>query len=154
MDWPMNSLTAGLESLTSLNLYQLREEWANHCRSAAPSGMSPELLQRAIGYKIQEKAFGGLNRRTQLRLSSLNSALGRGKAAAGERTSPTLKSGTKLLREWQGKVHEVLALDDGRFAYAGKTYHSLTPIARQVTGVHQSGPKFFGLKVPQVSAKG
>lgn len=123
-------------------------------RSAAPSAMSPELLQRAIGYKIQEKALGGLNRRAQLRLSSLKSALVRGKAFAGECTSPALKSGTKLLREWQGKVHEVLALDDGRFAYAGKTYPSLTTIARQVTGAHQSGPKFFGLKMSQVSADG
>ena len=111
-------------------------------------------LQRAIGYKIQEKALGGLNRQTQLRLSTLKSASGRGKASTAERSSPKLKSGTKLLREWQGKVHEVLALDDGLFAYAGKTYRSLTTIARQVTGVHQSGPKFFGLKIPQTSADG
>jgi Protein of unknown function (DUF2924) len=150
----MNSLAAGLESLTSLNLHQLREEWVKHYRSEAPSAMSPELLQRAIGYKIQEVALGGLNRRTQLRLSSLKSASSRKKASARERTSPTLKSGTKMLREWRGKVHEVLALDDGRFAYNGKTYCSLTTIARQVTGVHQSGPKFFGLKIPQVSANG
>lgn len=150
----MNSLAAGLESLTSLNLHQLREEWSNHYRLRVPSAMSPELLQRAIGYKIQERALGGPNRRTQLRLSSLKSASGRGKASAGERTSPALKSGTKLLREWRGNVHEVLALDDGRFAYAGKTYRSLTTIARQVTGVHQSGPKFFGLKMPGMSADG
>ena len=150
----MNSLAAGLESVARLNLHKLREEWAIHYRSGAPSAMSPELLQRAIGYKLQEEALGGLNRRTQLRISSLKSALGRGKAFAGERTSPTLKSGTKLLREWQGKIHEVLALDDGRFAYAGKTYRSLTTIARQITGVHQSGPKFFGLKMTQVSADG
>ena len=148
------ALAAGLESLTNLNLHGLREKWANHYSSRAPSAMSPELLQRAIGFKIQEKELGGLNRRTQLRLSSLKSALGRGKATTVERLSPTLKSGTKLLREWQGKVHEVLALEDGRFAYSGKTYRSLTTIARQVTGVHQSGPKFFGLKTPKVPANG
>ena len=148
------ALAAGLESLTNLNLHGLREEWANHYRSGAPSALSPELLQRAIGYKIQEKALGGLNRQTQLRLSTLKSASGRGKASTAERSSPKLKSGTKLLREWQGKVHEVLALDDGRFAYAGKTYRSLTTIARQVTGIHQSGPRFFGLKMPQVSPNG
>jgi Protein of unknown function (DUF2924) len=150
----MNSMAAGLASLTRLNLHQLREEWANHYRSEAPSAMSPKLLQLAIGYKIQEEALGGLNRRTQLRLLSLKSDSGRRKASAGERTSPTLKSGTKMLREWRGKVHEVLALDDGRFAYNGKTYRSLTTIARQVTGVHQSGPKFFGLKILRVSANG
>lgn len=150
----MNSLSAGLESLASFNLHQLREEWPKYYRSDVPFAMSPELLQRAIGYKIQENALGGLNRRSQLRLSSLKAALGRGKASAGERTVPALKSGTKLLREWQGKVHEVLALDDGRFAYAGKSYGSLTTIAHTVTGVHRSGPKFFGLKMSRVSADG
>ena len=150
----MNSPVTNLDSLASLNLHQLRQEWAKYCRSAIPSPMSPELLQRAIGYKIQEKAIGGLSRRTQLRLSLLKAISDREKASVVKRPIPALKSGTKLLREWQGKVHEVLALDDGRFAYAGKTYSSLTTIARQVTGIHQSGPKFFGLKTPQVSADG
>jgi hypothetical protein len=150
----MSPLTAGLESLASLNLHQLREEWSKYYRSETPAAMSPELLQRAIGYKMQEEVLGGLNRRTQLRLSSLRSTSGKRMGSAAERASPALKPGTKLLREWQGKVHEVLALDDGQFAYAGKTYRSLTVIARQITKVHQSGPKFFGLKMPQVSADG
>ena len=150
----MISPARSLGALPSLNLHQLRAEWAKFYHSAAPSAMSPELLQRAIGYKIQEKAFGGLNRRTQLRFSTLKSGLGRGKAALGERPISALKAGTKLLREWQGKVHEVVALEDGQFAYAGKTYPSLTTVARQVTGVHQSGPKFFGLKTSQVSTNG
>ena len=59
---------------------------------------------------------------------------------------PAPRSGTKLIREWQGMVHEVLALEDGQFAYGGKTYRSLTMIARQITGTNQSGPRFFGLK--------
>jgi hypothetical protein len=150
----MSSLPTDLESLASLNLRQLREEWTRHYRLAVPSAMSPELLQRAIGYKMQEEMFGGLNRRTQLRLSSLKSTSGKRKMSAVERVAPALKSGTKLLREWQGKVHEVLALDDGQFAYAGKTYRSLTIVARQVTGVHQSGPRFFGLKTVRGSADG
>jgi hypothetical protein len=62
------------------------------------------------------------------------------------RRSPVFKPGTKLIREWQGKIHEVLALEDGQFAWAGKTCRSLTVIARQITGAHWSGPRFFGLK--------
>ncbi|GLK76460.1 hypothetical protein GCM10008171_17140 [Methylopila jiangsuensis] len=31
------------------------------------------------------------------------------------------------------------------FEYDGKTYASLTPIARTITGAHWSGPRFFGL---------
>ena len=150
----MNSLALDLETLASLNLHQLREEWAEYYRSEVPSAMSRELLQRAIGYKMQEKALGGLNRRAQLRLSSLRSISGNGKAANRERVIPALKSGTKLLREWQGKVHEVLALDDGQFAYSGKTFRSLTIIAQQITGAHWSGPRFFGLKTARVSTDG
>ena len=61
-------------------------------------------------------------------------------------TTPLPKSGTKFIREWQGTVHEVLTLEDGRFAYRGKTYTSLTLIAKLITGTHQSGPRFFGLR--------
>ena len=150
----MNSLASDLEALASLSVHQLREEWTGYYRSEVPSAMSRELLQRAIGYKMQEKALGGLNRRAQLRLSSLRSISGNGKAANRERVIPALKSGTKLLREWQGKVHEVLALDDGQFAYSGKTFRSLTIIAQQITGAHWSGPRFFGLKTARVSTDG
>ncbi len=148
----MNSLAAGVESLASLTLHQLREEWSKYYRSAVPPAMSPELLQRAIGYKIQEEVLGGLNRRAQLRLASLGSTSG--KIIESRGAAPTMKVGTKLLREWQGKVHEVLALDDGQFAFAGKTYRSLTIIARQITGTHWSGPRFFGLKTARAFADG
>ncbi len=35
--------------------------------------MSKELLRIAIGYRKQEQEFGGLSRRTSLRLKALNS---------------------------------------------------------------------------------
>ncbi len=49
-----------------------------------------------------------------------------------------------MLREWKGKVHEVLILEDGRHAYAGKVWNSLSEIAREITGARWSGPRFFG----------
>ena len=150
----MSSLAADLEFLASLKLHQLRKEWTRHYRSEASSTMSPELLRRAIGYKIQETELGGLSRRAQLRLSSLRSTSGKGKEADRMHAALDLKAGTKLIREWQGKAHEVLALDDGQFAYSGKTYRSLTIIARQITGAHWSGPRFFGLNTARVSADG
>jgi hypothetical protein len=56
-----------------------------------------------------------------------------------------LKPGTRLLREWGGKTHTVIALEDG-FEHDGKRYQSLTQIARRITGAHWSGPRFFGLR--------
>ena len=57
-----------------------------------------------------------------------------------------IKSGTRFVREWQGETHEVLAIESEAFAYRGKIFRSLTVIARAITGTHQSGPRFFGLR--------
>jgi hypothetical protein len=57
---------------------------------------------------------------------------------------PKIKPGTRLLREWQGTVHEVLVLERG-VAYQGKTWPSLSAVAREITGARWSGPRFFGL---------
>jgi len=139
-----------LDALSSLSINDLRKEWRQYYPSETPASMSRELLQRAIGFKMQEQACGGLTRHARLRLAALRSAAGRLNGVGAQAPAPTLKPGTKLLREWQGKVHDVLALEDGRFAYAGKTYRSLTTVARLITGAHWSGPRFFGLKNPKV----
>ena len=108
--------------------------------------MSRELLRMAVGYKIQEEVSGGLSRRALLQLSTMKMVSGTRRLSDISNLVPAPRSGTKLIREWQGKVHEVLTLEDGQFAYGGKTFRSLTMIARQITGTHQSGPRFFGLK--------
>lgn len=144
----MSEVAARLESLGGMSLAVLREEWRGHSGCDAPSSISRELLQWAIGFRMQEEVFGGLNRQTLYRLKALQSDIRTGKTRARKtmRRSPALKPGTKLIRGWQGKVHEVLALEDGQFAWAGKTCRSLTVIARHITGAHWSGPRFFGLK--------
>lgn len=52
--------------------------------------------------------------------------------------------GTRLVREWQGKVYEVTILDKG-YAWEGRVYPNLTRIATEITGTKWSGPRFFGL---------
>ena len=56
-----------------------------------------------------------------------------------------LKPGAKLVREWGGDTYVVIALEDG-FEFDGRRYRSLTKIAREITGAHWSGPRFFNLK--------
>jgi hypothetical protein len=58
--------------------------------------------------------------------------------------SPVAKAGTRLIRQWHGEVHEVAVLDGG-ISYRGQRYRSLSQVARAITGVHWSGPRFFGL---------
>ena len=55
----------------------------------------------------------------------------------------SLRPGSRLVREWNGRSHHVHVLDNG-FAFKGRVYRSLSAIAREITGAHWSGPRFFG----------
>jgi hypothetical protein len=39
----------------------------------------------------------------------------------------------------------MVSVTDEGFEFQGKSYRSLTEIARQITGAQWSGPRFFGL---------
>jgi hypothetical protein len=52
--------------------------------------------------------------------------------------------GSPFHADTHGHAHTVSVLDDG-FEYRGERYPSLTRIARRITGVHWSGPLFFGI---------
>lgn len=143
----MSEVTDNLARLEVMGLAELRATWAQAYRSPAPPAMSRELLRQAIGFRMQEQGSGGPGRRLVLQIRAME---GRRPASAASRrsaTTPSLKPGAKLLREWRGRIHEVLALDTGQFAYGGRTYRSLSEIAREITGAQWSGPRFFGLKV-------
>ncbi len=56
----------------------------------------------------------------------------------------SVSAGTHLVREWNGRTYQVEVIDSG-YRFDGKTYPSLTTIAKRITGTHWSGPRFFGL---------
>ena len=108
--------------------------------------LSRELLTRAITYKLQERALGGLSNSTLRKLESRNVEPTGGDARKA--TAPiSLKPGTRLVREWRGVTHTVLVHADG-VEWNGRRYRSLTVIAGEITGAHWSGPRFFGLRKP------
>ena len=137
-------IDAQLSALMVLAPEQLRVAWRRHYRVPPPRGLSRDMLIRAIAYKIQEHAFGGLSKSTLRRLTTLARALESPEGPSRE-PYPSLKPGTKLVREWGGTTHTVLVLDDG-FEYLGQPYASLTKVAAVISGLHRSGPAFFGLK--------
>jgi hypothetical protein len=139
----MNKMDEMLEGIEAMELQALRDQWEELSGDGAPRAMSKELLRLAVAYRIQEQEFGGLSRRTSLRLRALSNG---GSGSVASVPSSQLKPGTKLLREWNGKIHEVSALEDGRYAYAGRVWKSLSEIAREITGVRWSGPRFFGTR--------
>jgi len=48
------------------------------------------------------------------------------------------------MREWNGKTYTVEVIDGG-YVFEAQLFRSLTAIAKKITGVHWSGPRFFGL---------
>ena len=139
-------LAQQLQSLENFSLAELRRAWEQQYGTLVPAGMSPELLRISVGYELQEAVHGGLSRRTMIQISAtqFDPAIRSLVKVATQRAA--LKPGTKFIREWHGKVHEVSVMEDRKFSYGGSTYKSLTIIARQITGTHQSGPRFFGAK--------
>lgn len=65
-------------------------------------------------------------------------------AASGSVDRRILSAGARLLRDWNGRTHVVDVTELG-FLFEGRTYRSLSAIARQITGAQWSGPRFFGL---------
>jgi len=105
-------------------------------------------MMRVIADKLQEAALGGLPPAAKRRLAALARSTGNGAETGVVTPMLRLKPGSKLVREWRGKTHTVLVLSDG-FEHEGQRFTSLTQIARELTGVHWSGPRFFGLTTPQ-----
>ena len=133
-----------LARLPTLDLGELRQHWRGLYKAPTPSHFSRELLMRAVAYRVQELALGGLRSEPQRRLRQIAQQL-KESGAARIRARPELKPGTRLVREWQGRTYEVVVLDDG-FSWQGTRYRSLSVIARTITGTPWSGPLFFGLK--------
>jgi len=133
-----------LSRLPKLNLGELRQHWRALYKANASPHLSRELLVRAVAYRMQEVALGGLRPAQQRRLRQYAQEFKK----TGEtrlRARPELKSGTRLVREWQGRTYDVLVLDRG-FSWQGTHYRSLSALARTITGTAWSGPLFFGLK--------
>ena len=130
---------------------ELRERWKAMFGKAPSRDISRSFLTRAIAYRLQEKAFGGLKPSTQRLLAEFayDGANGSAFAAAPSRI---VQPGAVLVREWRGISHQVSVLEKG-FSFRGKRYRSLSEVAREITGTRWSGPLFFGLKRSQEESR-
>jgi len=138
------ALRSEIAALDQLDLNALRQRWRQLYRTAAPVGFRRDVLIRAIAYKLQEKALGGLAPSTRRKLLKIateaESADGFTTADAPRR----LRAGTRLIRDWKGTVHTVEVLADG-FEWTGSRFTSLSAIAREITGTSWNGHTFFGV---------
>jgi hypothetical protein len=141
---PRKLISQEIESLRDQDVATLRRNWTAHFGTDPPIWISRTLLIQTLAYRMQEKAFGELKksiRRELIRLATEFQSTGLISSAV----TAGIKPGTKLIREWRGKVHEIEVLTNG-FSWSGRRYRTLSEIARAITGTRWSGPRFFGLE--------
>jgi Protein of unknown function (DUF2924) len=139
-----DELSRELAGLPALGPERLKERWRALYGTEPPPRISEDLLRRAIAYRLQERALGGLKLSTRRLLQRIAEGARRSR-------SPTpackLRAGAVLIREWRGTTHQVTVLEDG-VLFRGERHRSLSEVARKITGNRWSGPLFFGLKAP------
>jgi len=138
------ALAAEIASLSKLGIDELRERWKAMYGRAPSRDMGRSILTRAVAYKLQEQAYGGLKPSTRRLLVRFAEETATGSSLKKPQIRKA-QSGTVLIREWQGNAHRVTMLDDG-VSFNGKRYRSLSEVAREITGSRWSGPRFFGLR--------
>jgi Protein of unknown function (DUF2924) len=145
---PLDLLIA---SLTDLDAGQLCLRWRNHLGGKPPAHLPRWLLARVLAQRLQAAALGDPDKAT---LRMLRQTKGDDDEAAPRpfmsrepttRDGVNLKVGSLLVREWNGALQRVMVLEKG-FAWNGKTYRSLSQIAKAMTGTSWNGHRFFGLR--------
>lgn len=139
----MTEFEQQLAELHGMTPAQLRAKWRDCWRKPAPD-IGPDLLRRGIAWKLQSRVHGDLPSHVKRELERAAERIRRGERLIRSNRR-SLKPGTRLVRQWHGRVHHVLVLDEG-YEYEARRFSSLTQIAVAITGTHWSGPIFFGLK--------
>lgn len=134
-----------LESLKTMSVNELKEEWERLFATGAPNN-SRSYLEIRIAYRIQELTHGGLSKKSRQMLKVLSAEMNGKRLGGMPRMLDDRKPipGTRLIREWQGVTHVVTVQPDG-FDYDGQRYKSLSKVANTITGKHWNGFAFFGL---------
>lgn len=125
-----------IEQIIAGDRAALLTAWSRTFKRPAPKGLSQNMLRRLLAFEVQAKRQGGLSKSTLKRLTQPTTATPPPKT--------TLQPGGRLIREWNGTTH-IVEITDGGFLWRGQTWRSLSVIAREITGAHWSGPRFFGL---------
>ncbi len=131
-------------------LDELRSRYRDLTGYTAPRTLRAPLLQRLVEWHIRCIEKGVSNREAFFYRAELVKDI----AFDTKTGRSTVPDGTVLVREHNGRAHTVRKTEDGCFRYAGRTYKSLTAVARAITGVHQSGPRFFGVAGQRKVANG
>ena len=125
-----------LLSLGTLTREELTEKWKD-LFGRTPPNYGTLFMRKRLAWRIQELFYGGIPEPLQRVLHSGGDPL---KA----RAKRSMRPGTILMRLWHGARHEVTVRQNG-FEYRGLLYRSLSAVAKEITGAHWNGKRFFQL---------
>ena len=135
------NLDGQLAELDAMSRAELRAAWKHAVRTTPPN-VSAGLLRLALAHHLQSKVMGGVTKAMERKLREIADV------GAAERVTP----GTRLVREWRGKMHVVTVSNEGRYRWQNEDWNSLSEIARTITGTRWSGPAFFGTRARKCAA--
>lgn len=129
-------LATWIAEIAALDRRACLDRWREAFGRPPPKNLSLPFMRRVLIWDMQNRHLGGVSAKTKRRLQ---------KIASGKSFPTQLKPGSHLVREWNGRTYQVEVTDDG-YLMDGKSWRSLSAIARHITGAHWSGPRFFGLQ--------
>ncbi|MEM6588927.1 MAG: DUF2924 domain-containing protein [Pseudomonadota bacterium] len=102
-----------------------------------PKHLSLRFMRRVLIWEVQNSALGGVSAKVKSRLAQI---------ASGKSMPVQARPGSYLLSEWNGRTYQVEVVE-GAYVIDGKTWRSLSAMAKHITGAHWSGPHFFGVQL-------
>lgn len=139
------SIIKQVMQLQDMNIRELTKTW-HTLFDHEPDVASQRYMIEKLAYRIQELAYGGLDTETDGKIKSCAKEITKKNAAPVSKKSHKFcpMIGTKIVKEYKGKTHEVMVVNDG-FSYDGMVFRSLSAIATKIAGTKWNGLKFFGV---------
>ncbi len=133
----------------------IRRRWRSLIGRHPPKTLSHALMNRILVWREQVAENGDISPRSRAILAAALAGKKADGQALGEETNQehgarsvrsgaALRIGAALIREHAGVLHRVTVVAEG-FEWGGRIYASLSAVARAITGVRWSGPRFFAL---------
>jgi hypothetical protein len=128
------SIERQLSELRKLDMAALRTRYQQLLGEVAPAGVSRDLLESAIGFRLQKQLVAQLRSRMMQALIAGEAIVTALAAASAD---------TILIRKWRGQIHVVTVVDDS-VIYQGEEYPSLASVAQIITKGKKSAAALFG----------